>query len=167
MCMNVLAACIHRAYERMYECMYLRMYIHTTCACCSQKPEEVPEEGHRSSRTWVGYESPCECWKSNLGPLEEQLVLLIAKPSLLYPQLFFSSLVNKTAGKRDCVIALAAYSINLLLGWGKSSTNETKTDSLSLIPVTHSAMRKPTPINCSLIYTHSVLMHEAQKQIHV
>ena len=27
-------------------------------------------------------EQPCRCWESNVGPLEEQPVLLITKPSL-------------------------------------------------------------------------------------
>jgi hypothetical protein len=30
-----------------------------------------------------GCEPPCGCWKSNLGPLEEQSVLLTAEPCLL------------------------------------------------------------------------------------
>lgn len=42
-----------------------------------------PEEGVISPKTGVtgGYE-PCECWKSNSGPLEGQEVLLIAVLSL-------------------------------------------------------------------------------------
>ena len=29
-----------------------------------------------------GYEPPCSCWDLNLGPSEEQAVLLTAEPSL-------------------------------------------------------------------------------------
>jgi hypothetical protein len=35
-----------------------------------------------------GYELPCGCWELNSGPLEEQLVLLTAKPSLQHPPPF-------------------------------------------------------------------------------
>jgi hypothetical protein len=43
-----------------------------------------PEEGIRSLGTGVtdGCELSCEFWESNLGPLEEQPVLLTLEPSL-------------------------------------------------------------------------------------
>ena len=41
----------------------------------------MPEEGIRSD----GCEPPCGCWELNSGPLEEQPVLLTAKPSLQPP----------------------------------------------------------------------------------
>jgi hypothetical protein len=41
--------------------------------------------GHQISLPVV-VEAPCGCWDLNLGPSEEQLVLLIAKPS---PQFYF------------------------------------------------------------------------------
>jgi hypothetical protein len=44
----------------------------------------MPEEGVVSSRTGVIDDSklPCGCRESNLGPLEEQPVLLTTEPSL-------------------------------------------------------------------------------------
>lgn len=43
-----------------------------------------PEESVGPSETGVtdGYETPCECWELNLGPLEKQSVLSSAKLSL-------------------------------------------------------------------------------------
>lgn len=43
------------------------------------------EEGVRSLGTRVidGWEPPCECWKSNPGPLQEQGMLLPTESSLL------------------------------------------------------------------------------------
>ena len=35
-----------------------------------------------------GCEPPCGCWELNLGPLEEQSVLLTCEPSLQLPSLF-------------------------------------------------------------------------------
>jgi hypothetical protein len=43
---------------------------------------DTPEEGIRTITD--GCEPPCGCWELNSGPLEEQLVLLTAEPSL-YP----------------------------------------------------------------------------------
>ena len=40
----------------------------------------TPEEGIRSITD--GCEPACSCWELNSGPLEEQLVLLTAEPSL-------------------------------------------------------------------------------------
>ena len=43
-----------------------------------------PEEGVRSPRPGITDSSllACECWEQNLGPLEEQTLLLIAEPPL-------------------------------------------------------------------------------------
>jgi hypothetical protein len=51
----------------MYVCMYVCMY-----------------EGVRTPGTEIidSCVLPCVCWKLNLGPLEEQPVLLTAEPSL-------------------------------------------------------------------------------------
>jgi hypothetical protein len=40
------------------------------------RPEETP------NLITGGCEPPCGCWEFNLGPLEEQTVLLISAPSL-------------------------------------------------------------------------------------
>jgi hypothetical protein len=49
---------------------------------------DTPEEGH-----WIpitdGCEPPRGCWELNTGPLEEQLVLLTAKPSLQPPMFVY------------------------------------------------------------------------------
>jgi hypothetical protein len=37
---------------------------------------------HTRRGHWDGDEPPCGCWELNLGPLEEQSVLLTAEPSL-------------------------------------------------------------------------------------
>ena len=39
---------------------------------------DTPEEGIRPH--YSGCEPPCGCWELNLGPLEEQSVLLTAEP---------------------------------------------------------------------------------------
>ena len=46
-------------------------------------PSEA-SEGHQIPGTGVidGCETPCGCWELNLGPLQEQPVLLTAEPSL-------------------------------------------------------------------------------------
>lgn len=89
-------------------------------------------QGHE---LWDGYES----WESKLGPLEQQLMFLNVEPSLQPPQ-FFSSYVNKTEDKCNCVTALAVHTINLLLDWENSLMTKRlaiKPDSLSLIPGIH------------------------------
>ena len=50
------------------------------CAMCLQVLQRL-EEGVRSPATGVGggYELPCGCWEPNVGPLEEQSVLLTIK----------------------------------------------------------------------------------------
>jgi hypothetical protein len=55
--------------------------------CCYLKTHQKRSLGTITD----GCESPCGCWELNSGPLEEQLVLLTAEPSL-QPQLF---LINK------------------------------------------------------------------------
>ena len=56
----------------------------------------MPAESVTSPGTGVtdGCEPPCMCWELNLGPLEEQSVLLTTKPSLhslifIFKQIFF------------------------------------------------------------------------------
>ena len=53
------------------------MYVYHVCAWCLWRPEE----GIRSPGTGVtdGCEPPYGYWESNLGPLEEQQVLLKAE----------------------------------------------------------------------------------------
>ena len=55
----------------------LVFYLHV-CLC---KGVQSPGTGATES-----YELPCGCWDLNLSPLEEQLVLLTAEPSLQPPQ---------------------------------------------------------------------------------
>jgi hypothetical protein len=43
----------------------------------SEEGIESPDNG-----VAVSWESPCECWESNIGPLEEQQALLTTEPSL-------------------------------------------------------------------------------------
>ena len=54
---------------------------------CMQRPEE----GIRSLGTGVtdGCELPCGCWEWNPGPLQEQQLYLIPKPSLQVPRQLF------------------------------------------------------------------------------
>jgi hypothetical protein len=55
-------------------CMFMHFY-----AWCPRRPEEgiiPPGTGVTSS-----YELLCVCWELNLGPLEEQPILLAAEPS--------------------------------------------------------------------------------------
>ena len=57
-------------------CMYM-CHVHVV-------PMEARDGGSvRSPGTGVidGCEPPCGCWESNLGPLEEQQMLLTAEPS--------------------------------------------------------------------------------------
>jgi hypothetical protein len=44
-----------------------------------------------------GYEPPCDCWKLNLGPLEEQSVLFTAEPSLQPWCLTFKKISNSAS----------------------------------------------------------------------
>lgn len=64
--------------------MYLFMYV---CECFVCMYSCTPEEGIESHRITVtdGCELPCWCWKLNPRPLEEQLMLLTAEPSLQPP----------------------------------------------------------------------------------
>ena len=59
----------------------------TMCAWCAWRPEE----GAGSFGTGVtdDGEPPCGCWMPNLGPLEEQPVLLTSEPSLQALNVFF------------------------------------------------------------------------------
>jgi hypothetical protein len=44
--------------------------------------KRVPLASLAGARATDGYEPPCGYWELNLGPLEEQLVLLTTKPPL-------------------------------------------------------------------------------------
>ena len=46
---------------------------------------DTPEEGVGFHFITDGWEPPCGCWELNLGPLEEQSVLLTTEPSLQPP----------------------------------------------------------------------------------
>jgi hypothetical protein len=41
-----------------------------------------------------GCEPPCDCWELNLGPLEEQSVLLTVEPSLQPPGFLFCFMLS-------------------------------------------------------------------------
>jgi hypothetical protein len=72
---------------------YYYYYYYFTCigplpACiCTTFICLVPSEGVKPPDTGVTYscELPCWCWELNIGPLEEQPVLLITEPSLQSP----------------------------------------------------------------------------------
>jgi hypothetical protein len=53
-----------------------------------QRSEEVT--GHPRNGVMHGCELPCGCCKRNLGPLQEQQVLLTAEPSLQSPALLLT-----------------------------------------------------------------------------
>lgn len=67
----------------------------------------MPEEARR--RCWIlwngsyrGLGAQCGCWDSNLGPLEEPLVLLITEPSPQFlTQIFFKSDYLQTPKKNQ------------------------------------------------------------------
>ena len=56
------------------------MYVCLMHAWCLRKPEKGI--GFPGTGVTDGREPPCGCWGLNLGPLEEQPVLLIAEPPL-------------------------------------------------------------------------------------
>jgi hypothetical protein len=66
------------------------------CTTCALSPWG-PEEDMRPPGTGVtdGCELPCGCWKLNPGPLEEQPVLLTAKPSLQPQDLIYLKKLSK------------------------------------------------------------------------
>ena len=65
----------------IYLFMRMGFCLHTACVQFLQRPQGgsrlLPGTGVRD-----GCEPSCGCWKLNLGPLEEQLVLLAAELSL-------------------------------------------------------------------------------------
>jgi hypothetical protein len=79
----------------MYVCVYTHTHTHThaymyMCHCASsscggQSRASVPF----GSGVTHDCESPCRCWEFNLGPLEEQSVLLTTRPSLSLPRIDF------------------------------------------------------------------------------
>jgi hypothetical protein len=77
---------------------YIILHIWVFClrgnghAWCPQRPEEsieFPEAGVTFC------ELPCGCWEPNLGPLEEQKVLLIGAPSLQPLSILFLLLLSR------------------------------------------------------------------------
>lgn len=62
----------------MYVCVRVDRSMYVQCSW-------RPEEGVGSLETWAteGCEASREHWEQNLGPLEEQTVLLIAEPWIL------------------------------------------------------------------------------------
>ena len=72
------------------------MYSHSVCLCeCTYAmylPGACIRQGVRPSGAEVidGCEPPCGCWEPNLGPLQEQQVLLRAEPSPQPPHFGFS-----------------------------------------------------------------------------
>ena len=55
--------------------MYIYSILSTLPACQKRAPDLITD----------GCEPPCGCWELNLGPLEEQAVLLTTEPSLQSP----------------------------------------------------------------------------------
>lgn len=64
----------------------LLFHVHwcSACMCVRMRVWDPPELIDSCER-------PCGCWESNLGPLEEQQLLLTAKPSLQPPAVHFLS----------------------------------------------------------------------------
>jgi hypothetical protein len=67
------------------------VYTCTVCSWCLRRPEEDVESPE--TRVTDSCEMLCECWESNLGLLEEQLMLLNAELSL-QPLKKYSCLVS-------------------------------------------------------------------------
>jgi hypothetical protein len=65
------------------------MWVHCSCLQTLQK--------RASDFITDGYEPPCGCWDLNLGPLEEQSVLLTAEPSHQPPPLLFFQLSENSS----------------------------------------------------------------------
>ena len=63
--------------------VYLFYFYVYDCFACIGTHVWRSEEGIRSPETGVtgGCEPPCRCWEPNSGPLQEQQMLLTAKPS--------------------------------------------------------------------------------------
>lgn len=61
----------------------------TTCGPClySRRPEDPLDLVLQTTDC----EPPCGCWESHLGPLDEQRVLLITRPSLQPPKKYFKN----------------------------------------------------------------------------
>ena len=57
------------------------MYVYNVHACCPWRSEES------IGSPWNWSKPPCGCWELNLGPLQEQQMLLTAKPAF-FPVLF-------------------------------------------------------------------------------
>lgn len=55
------------------KCSFACIHVHYLCAWHLQKAEE--DIGSSGNGVRGSCELPCECWESNLGPLEEQPVL--------------------------------------------------------------------------------------------
>jgi hypothetical protein len=66
-----------------------------------------------------GCEPPCGCWELNSGPLEEQSVLLTAKPSLQSPGYSFLK-----TGKKNPWPLKALSSLSSILDYGSTNKME-------------------------------------------
>jgi hypothetical protein len=82
-----------------------------------------------------GCKPPCGCWELNLGPLEEQSVLLTAEPSLQPPyQFFFWDAMNWTQG-----FPLAKWVLNQKLHAESSHSSYHLTSCFQSPPFPHTA----------------------------
>jgi hypothetical protein len=67
----------------------LSVYLFNVCECTVTSLQT--HQNRASDRIANGFEPPCGCWELNLGPLEEQSVILTTEPSL-QPYNFFLNL---------------------------------------------------------------------------
>lgn len=65
----------------------------------------VKVSDHPGTGFTITYELPCGCWALNLGPLEEQSVLLTSQPSL---QLLLLKFLELEASKTKMSLVLTA-----------------------------------------------------------
>lgn len=82
-----------------YVYMYFgcNMHLHHIRAWCLQIQEE--DSGFLGNRARDGFKTRCMCWESNLGPPQEQKVLITTE-SFLHPQhsVFFENVGNSVGG---------------------------------------------------------------------
>ena len=98
------------------------MSMYYVCAWYLWRPEE--DVGSPETGITNGFESPCECWELNLGPLQEQM-LLMAEPSLqplppiyiLFMLLFL--LINKkvTNFYQQCILIMQNYDFTVTFSY--------------------------------------------------
>ena len=61
--------------------------LHSLHVWCLQRPEE--DTGFHAIKVTGVYEPPCGSWEPDLGPLQEQQVLLTTESSLQPPEIVF------------------------------------------------------------------------------